>query len=263
MDSDSSLVENVPPNLQGSLSPSPVSKENPQIPLSLQPPPLESKHVEQEAITDGEWQEIMTLGKKSFFDLTNNPVDAERLKILTDKGKGILGEKFGQELTARQQQEQEKLRQQIVEKDNRQNDVLRQMEDIVAKARSEMDEIKNGFNNRVAKRQQEMDEKIRAIRQGLDSPNTVDAAEEILGTMNNPKMQTIKTELAWLDLMAGKPMKGIDSKLMERLTALKQDPISQIMKNPQDYERRLQEAKGEFYRSRGVDLQNQPKTSSL
>lgn len=216
---------------------------------------------EKPTLAEQEWKEILGLGSRSFLDL--NPDELVRLQGLTKKGKELMGDDFDSQLKTKKAEVQRKKDEQVTARSEKLNQELsRVTADFGEKAR----EIMQGFKDRDAKRQTEADSREAAIRRQLDEArktdgNTAQVLKDAL--ISDPKMAGIKAELAWMDLLAGKPVEGVDPELAKRVAEFKKDARARIMKNPRQYEEDLQTLKSEFYKSRGANLENNPKANTI
>lgn len=229
---------------------------------TLNTPQSEQEVKQKEVMTDNDWNEVIALRRKSLAELDNDPTSAARLEKLTEKAKRVLGDGFKQELTARQQQEQEKQRQKTAERNKGQDEALRQMEDIATKGKADMQKIMEDFTVRTTQRQQEVDEKETLLRQEIERTKIRTPEQILQEVLNDPKMAAGKAELDWLDLLSGKQVEGVDPELKRQIEELRKNAMQKIMSDPEGYKKKLQALEAQFYQSRGVNLQNQSKTNS-
>lgn len=206
-------------------------------------------------LLDTEWKRILDLGKKSFLDL--KPEEIAELQSLTVKGKGLLGDGFNQELTRRNAEA----------KQQKKDKIDAAFRDITEKFNSGAQTLAKATEQELARQDTKLNATEVTIRQNMVD-NEQDKAgktyEEVLGELQkDPQYSQATAGIQWLDLRMGKTISGIDPELQKKINAFNQNARNMIMENPTKYKEEEAVLKDEFFKSRGIDPQTQPKTGIM
>lgn len=206
-------------------------------------------------LPDTEWKRILNLGEKSFLDL--KPEEIAELQNLTLKGKGLLGDDFNQELSRRNTEAKQQKKDRI---DKAFREITEKFNSGAQALLKDTKEIINQGDARVNAAEATMRQNIANIEQG----KTGKTYEEVLGDLQkDPQHSQAIAEIQWLDLQMGKLIPGVNPELQKRINDFRQNATQKIMADPKGYEQDLQALKAEFFKFRGINPQDQPKTNAI
>lgn len=235
-------------------SPNILGPDGPKQPTPEAKQPL-TQPEQKETMGNTEWQRILDLGGRSFLDLT--PEEIAELQSLMVKGKGLLGDGFNQELSRRNIEAKQRKKDKI----NSESNMIRKAFEYAIEALGKATKQKlEALDANTAEAEKMTRQTIVDIEEGKKNVAYEKGLEEL---KKDPQHLQAAADIEWLNLQTDKKVPDIEPALQQKIDNFRQGAIAMITTNPKGYERELQNLKAEFFKFRGIDLQNQSKTNTI